>query len=163
MGLGKGIYSYLPRSVRYPLFLQHSMAEQRQFISVFWDGECIVPGHCSSRLIGAISPASARPVPGLSGFQIVRAIRSFTETLGLVTTFKLYTDLEGHNGPSPSFRSQVQCAGVTLVDTASQGRAGAASKMIIGDLTCAAISDYHRSDTRPRSGHVRSMLRRPFL
>ena len=150
MGLGKGIYSYLRRSVLHPLFLQLSMTEQRQSISVFWDGECIVPSHPLSQLnLGVASLASARPVPGLSGFQIVRAIRSFTETLGLVTTFKLYTDLEGQNGPSPSFRSQVQCAGVTLVDTASQGRVGAASKMIIGDPSREVISDYHRADTRP--------------
>ena len=73
--------------------------------------------------------ACVKPTHGISGFRIVQAIRTFTDTIGLAQSFKLYSDVDSRDGLPPAFRNEVQCAGVTLVDTASQGRPG----MIIGD------------------------------
>ena len=99
------------------------MDGQRQSTSIFWD-------------------ASAGPAPGISGSQIVKALENFAATLGLITAFRLYADLDDRSGLSTTFRSEVQGAGVTLVDTASQGRMGAASKMIIGEPICEPFSNY---------------------
>lgn len=73
------------------------------------------------------------PTPGLSGFDAVEAIRSAAKPLGFVKGFKVYSDIAGFDCLSHDFRFQVQCSGVTLVDTASSGRLGSATKMILGE------------------------------
>ncbi|KAF5324947.1 hypothetical protein D9611_004358 [Ephemerocybe angulata] len=94
--------------------------------------------HCS---VSVLWDASAKPEPGLSGFEVVNAIRAGADRMGTVKSLKLYLDISGDDAPSPAFRFQLQCAGVTLVDTASSGRIGSATKMILVDAFCHAFDE----------------------
>ncbi|RXW15869.1 hypothetical protein EST38_g9982 [Candolleomyces aberdarensis] len=85
--------------------------------------------------------AAAEPAPGLCGFEVVEAIRSAARPLGFVKGFKLYADIAGFDSFSHDFRFQVQCSGVTLVDTASSGRLGSATKMILVDSFIHALDN----------------------
>ncbi|KAJ2917629.1 hypothetical protein MD484_g2807, partial [Candolleomyces efflorescens] len=91
-------------------------------VSIFWD-------------------AAAKPAPGLSGFDAVEAVRSAAKPLGFVKGFKFYADIAGFDALTHRFRSEVQCAGVTIVDTASSGRLGSATKMILVDSFIHALDD----------------------
>lgn len=87
---------------------------------------------------GSSSPRadSAYPKATLRGFDVVKAIRAFAVKLGVIKGFRLYVDVVGA-GPGRRFpaalASELQCSGVSIVDSVSNGRHGGSSKMLIGE------------------------------
>ena len=79
---------------------------------------------------------TAQPKSGLGGLSVVKAIRSFASKMGTIKSLKFYVDVVGA-GPTrllPSnVSSELQCSGVTIIDTVSNGRKGAPSKMMMGN------------------------------
>lgn len=86
------------------------------------------------------TPVTASVSPKVSGFGIARAIRSLVAPLGSIQTFKFYVDFSHPAAPSSSLASELQCSGVTVVDTASRGRPNASNKMMIGMCSIGATS-----------------------
>jgi hypothetical protein len=91
--------------------------------------------HCSPLLcflndIDAISAESAPPKDSVSGYDIVRAVRTFGSEIGAFKTLRFYID--GSYRLPPPLASELQCSGVTIVNTMSGGRQGSASKMLLG-------------------------------
>ncbi|TFK26430.1 hypothetical protein FA15DRAFT_755103, partial [Coprinopsis marcescibilis] len=92
-------------------------------VHVFWDG-------------------SALPKPNLDGFKLARVIRSHALRFGVVKGVKLYTDISGEqNQLSKTLRSELQCSGVSVIDTVSAGRPAASSKMMLADIFVAALDN----------------------
>ncbi|KAH6918916.1 hypothetical protein BKA70DRAFT_1087950 [Coprinopsis sp. MPI-PUGE-AT-0042] len=78
---------------------------------------------------------SAFPNTSMSGYEVVKAIRTFTAKMGTVKSLRFYVDIAGSKVLSPGLRSELQCSGVSIMDTVSTGRQGAASKMLLGART----------------------------
>ncbi|EAU88171.1 hypothetical protein CC1G_03843 [Coprinopsis cinerea okayama7 len=91
------------------------------FVSVYWD-----------------MTASAHPT--VTGFDITNAIRKLLKPLGIIQLFKFYVDLSHPAAPSGNLKSELQCSGVTVVDTASNGRPNASNKMMIADCIVQALN-----------------------
>ncbi|TFK26429.1 hypothetical protein FA15DRAFT_702884 [Coprinopsis marcescibilis] len=78
---------------------------------------------------------SVLPKPDVGGSRLTRAIRTYASRLGRVNTIRLYADLSSNTqNLSTILRSELQCSGVTVIDTVSSGRPAAPSKMLIADL-----------------------------
>ncbi|KAG6885066.1 hypothetical protein C0993_006145 [Termitomyces sp. T159_Od127] len=75
------------------------------------------------------------PRSGVPGYETIQAIRSLAHDFGIITSFKAYLEVS----PSLTLWSELQAAGVALVDCPHSGRAEAASKMLIVDLITFAI------------------------
>jgi hypothetical protein len=91
-----------------------------------------------------ISPVdSAYPKATLGGFKVVKAIQTFARQLGMIKSMRCYVDVMGA-GPSRRFpaalASELQCSGVLIVDSVSNGRHGGSSKMLVGE--CILYTSY---------------------
>ncbi|KAH6918934.1 hypothetical protein BKA70DRAFT_1089129, partial [Coprinopsis sp. MPI-PUGE-AT-0042] len=114
---------------------------------------------------------SARPKSTLGGFDVVKAIRALAGKLGVIKSLRLYVDIVG-GGPNRRFpaalASELQCSGVTIVDTVSGGRHGGPSKMLMTDLFLQAMDNTEDDDEHqtalvvtadPDVGYALSLLR----
>ncbi|RXW15876.1 hypothetical protein EST38_g9979 [Candolleomyces aberdarensis] len=74
-------------------------------------------------------------------FQCMRTTAA-ARTLGELKSFKFYVDVNGTTRASYSqFRSELKFAGVTIVDTASEGREGSPAKMVLTDTFVYALDN----------------------
>ncbi|KAJ2930087.1 hypothetical protein H1R20_g7011, partial [Candolleomyces eurysporus] len=74
-------------------------------------------------------------------FQCMRTTAA-ARTLGELKSFKFYVDVNGTTRGSRSrFRSELKFAGVTIVDTASEGREGSPAKMVLTDTFVYALDN----------------------
>ncbi|EAU88170.1 hypothetical protein CC1G_03842 [Coprinopsis cinerea okayama7 len=96
----------------------------RREVSIFWD-------------------VSASPKSSLGGYNVASAIRNFATRFGVIKSFKFYMDA-GHGFPN-SLASELQCSGVTIIDTVSNGRKGASSKMMLADCFILAMDNFSNS------------------
>ncbi|KAH6918918.1 hypothetical protein BKA70DRAFT_1089032, partial [Coprinopsis sp. MPI-PUGE-AT-0042] len=74
---------------------------------------------------------SAFPNASMSGYEVVKAIRAFTAKIGAIKSLRFYVDIASSKVLSPELRSELQCSGVSVIDTVSRGRQCAASKMLL--------------------------------
>ncbi|TFK26431.1 hypothetical protein FA15DRAFT_702886 [Coprinopsis marcescibilis] len=87
---------------------------EHKHVSVYWD-------------------MSALPREEVTGFEFARSIRTLVAQLGVVRTFNFYIDSQSPLMITANQRSELQCSGVAIVDTVSNGRTNACSKMMISD------------------------------
>jgi hypothetical protein len=66
----------------------------------------------------------------VSGYEVVKRIRSDLHTFGAIHSFKIYHD--SSNQSLSNLRSELCSSGVTVVGCPSSGRMEAATKMMIG-------------------------------
>ncbi|KAJ2917663.1 hypothetical protein MD484_g2811, partial [Candolleomyces efflorescens] len=99
------------------------MHDDEEKVVVFWD-------------------ASASPATGVSGFELARSIQAAARTLGEIKSFKFYVDVNGTSrGSYLQFRSDLKFAGVTVVDTVSEGREGSPAKALLTDTFVYALDN----------------------
>ena len=63
---------------------------------------------------------------------MVAALRAFGSKIGVIKSLQYYVDLTRAKALAPNLASELQTSAVTIFDTASNGRDGAASKMLLG-------------------------------
>ncbi|KAJ8517573.1 hypothetical protein ONZ45_g5269 [Pleurotus djamor] len=93
-------------------------------VAIFWDYE-----NCHA-------PSS------VSGFDLVKSIRTVAHEYGSVKLFKAYFELTEHAMTSPrqlALRSELQSSGVTLIDCPHNGRKNVADQMMMVDMLTYAI------------------------
>ncbi|KAH6918911.1 hypothetical protein BKA70DRAFT_33846 [Coprinopsis sp. MPI-PUGE-AT-0042] len=84
---------------------------------------------------------SAFPNASSSGYEVAKAIQVFAANIGTIKSLRFYADVAGNQALSPALCSELQCAGVSIIDTVSAGRQGAASKMLLADVFIQALDD----------------------
>ncbi|KAH6918913.1 hypothetical protein BKA70DRAFT_1048575, partial [Coprinopsis sp. MPI-PUGE-AT-0042] len=115
--------------------------------------------------IDVVFAESAYPKLNVSGHDIVRAILAFGSKIGVVNALNFYVDLSGSRSLPSALALELQCSGVSIVNTASNGRQGAASKMLLADIFNHVMDDPTPSaallvvSADPDLGYAISMLR----
>ncbi|KAG2020682.1 hypothetical protein CC2G_005990 [Coprinopsis cinerea AmutBmut pab1-1] len=86
---------------------------------------------------------SASPKASLGGYTVVAAIRTFASRLGVIKAVKYYADISTNSKARilPGLASELQCSGVSVIDTVSGGREGASSKMMLADCFILALDN----------------------
>ncbi|KAJ3974216.1 NYN domain-containing protein [Lentinula raphanica] len=106
--------------------LRHTMKPQEAHIAIFWDYEnCSVPSN-------------------LSGYDVVKQIRSLAHEFGSIKLLKAYTQLsEQTMNSSRSFalRSELQSSGVSITDCPHNKFKNVADQMIIVDMLAFAMDN----------------------
>ncbi|KII88941.1 hypothetical protein PLICRDRAFT_108915 [Plicaturopsis crispa FD-325 SS-3] len=95
-------------------------------VGIFWDYENVGQGASQS-----------------SGFAIANRIRSLAYAYGRVTLFKAYLELQVSTTSSKAatFRSELQCSGVSLTDCPHNNRKEVADNMMIVDMLAYAVEN----------------------
>ncbi|KAH6918914.1 hypothetical protein BKA70DRAFT_1089116 [Coprinopsis sp. MPI-PUGE-AT-0042] len=108
---------------------------------------------------------SAFPNANMSGYEVVKAVRTFAANIGPIMSLRFYVDIGGNESLSPGLRSELQCSGVSIIDTVACGRQCAASKMLSTDLFVHAVNNVDITSViivisaDPDLGYPISMLR----
>ncbi|EAU88168.2 hypothetical protein CC1G_03840 [Coprinopsis cinerea okayama7 len=86
---------------------------------------------------------SASPKAHVGGYNVVAAIRTLATRLGVIKAFNYYVDISSNDKTRllPVLASELQCSGVSVIDTVSGGRDGASSKMMIADCFLLALDN----------------------
>ncbi|EAU88172.1 hypothetical protein CC1G_03844 [Coprinopsis cinerea okayama7 len=91
-------------------------------VSVYWD-------------------ASAQVALDVSALDAVSSVFDVAKAHGLIQSFRLYVDRQNSGSFTVESKSELQASGVSIVEVAAEGRAGASAKMMLADaflhgLTC---------------------------
>ncbi|KII88952.1 hypothetical protein PLICRDRAFT_591166 [Plicaturopsis crispa FD-325 SS-3] len=93
-------------------------------VGIFWDFENV--SHQCSRL---------------TGYALANNIRDLAFDYGRVNVFKAYLEIVANSPKAATFRSQLQCSGVSLTDCPHNDRKEVADNMMIVDLFAYAIQN----------------------
>jgi hypothetical protein len=101
-------------------------------VSIFWDfGQSLILTLAPEKL--TLCTENCRGFSGTTGQDVVKNIRHAAHSYGQITLFKAYADAPS---TKQSVRSDLQVAGVSLVDCPHNGKKEVADKMMIGMHIC---------------------------